>query len=70
MSDEQPKLNLYVVGESSGDPESWSAYGSRDLVLAESGADAIAICDGDPRQAVSLVDMAKRGVVASVRAYV
>jgi hypothetical protein len=67
---EKPALKLYVVGESSGDPKSWFGYGSRDLVLAESAADAIAMCDADPREAVSLVDMTERGVLASVRAYV
>lgn len=40
---DKPKLNLYVVGELSGDPNDWSEYGSRAIVIAASAEEAIQI---------------------------
>jgi hypothetical protein len=38
-------LRLFVVGESSSDPEKWTLYGRRALVVAASLEDAIAQVD-------------------------
>jgi hypothetical protein len=38
-----PPLRLFVVGESSGDPETWSPYGSRRLVFANDAEEAVAL---------------------------
>ena len=41
------ELKLYVVGESSGDPERWNQWASRVFVIATSPDDAIAECNGE-----------------------
>jgi hypothetical protein len=41
--DERP-LRLFVVGESSGNPEEWSEWGSWSIVFAKSPEEAIAEC--------------------------
>ena len=38
-------LKLYVVGEHSGDPDNWSEWGARAIVVAH-----------DPKEAASMVD--------------
>ncbi len=38
-------LKLYVLGESSGDPDDWGAWGRRALVLAETSEQALALHD-------------------------
>lgn len=45
MPDTPGKLNLYVVGESSPNPDDWSPYSSRKLVIAESPEAAIALAE-------------------------
>jgi hypothetical protein len=50
MSENEPKkLRLFVVGESSGDPDEWMAYGERAIVVAH-----------DEEEARSLVDFSNR----------
>jgi hypothetical protein len=44
MSENQPKkLRLLVVGESSGDPDEWSEWPNRALVIAGSPEEALAL---------------------------
>jgi len=40
-----PSLKLFVVGSSSGNPDDWSSFGTRALVLAESLDQAISMVD-------------------------
>jgi hypothetical protein len=39
------KMKLYVLGESSGDPDNWGPYTQRALVLARSKEEALAMGD-------------------------
>jgi hypothetical protein len=39
------KLKLFVVGTSSGNPDEWSEYGNRALVLATSPEEALSMVD-------------------------
>ncbi len=45
MSDEAPRLRLFVVMESSGNPRDWSDYGTRILVLAKDAEEARSLTD-------------------------
>lgn len=52
-SKEKPDLKLYVVGESSGNPDEWSDYPvGRKLVLAASADEAVVIADGGTQVAL------------------
>jgi hypothetical protein len=53
MSD--PKLKLFVVGESSGDPSTWSQWTVKTLVVAETAVDALRMADRDSRSSVAEV---------------
>jgi hypothetical protein len=39
------KLKLFVLGESSGNPDEWSRFGSRALVLARSAEEALSMVE-------------------------
>lgn len=54
-TEQKPKLQLYVVGESSGKPAEWVGCGGRSLVIASSPdeARALAVSGG----IATLVDM-------------
>lgn len=59
------QLNLYVVGEASGDPARWSEYpGFRQIVIAASAAEALAFADLPPSCEAIPVDMSKAAVIA------
>ncbi|HUQ70916.1 MAG TPA: hypothetical protein VM165_15415 [Planctomycetaceae bacterium] len=46
MNEPKLELKLYVVGESSGNPEKWSSWPvSRKLVLASTAEEAIEVAD-------------------------
>lgn len=45
MCDHHKTFRLYVVGESSGDPDTWSMYGGWALVIASSPEDALVLTD-------------------------
>jgi hypothetical protein len=46
MSENEPKkLRLFVVGESSGDPDEWSSYTNRAIVIAHDEEEARGLVD-------------------------
>ncbi len=55
MSEPREEFRLFVVGERSGDPSTWSRWASKVLVLARDEAHAIDLSDGFSNVAV-LVD--------------
>jgi hypothetical protein len=57
LNEKRPELKIYVVGETSGNPEDWSEFGSRKIVIAES-----------PEQALDLSDATRRGCVCLLNA--
>jgi hypothetical protein len=54
---EQKELKLYVVGESSGDPASWSIYGSRKVVIAKDEKQACDLADCSESVSVRLLEL-------------
>lgn len=48
------KLKLFVVGASSGDPEQWSPWFDRAIVLAHDKTEAIAISGMDAHEATEI----------------
>ena len=48
MTEEKPKLKLYVVGQSSGDPAQWVGWTSFALVLAQNEEQAASLFDVAP----------------------
>lgn len=57
------ELKLFVVGESSGDPENWSGFGSRVFVIASNAAEALALAGDLAAPCVAEVDMTKPSVL-------
>jgi hypothetical protein len=43
----EDRLKLFVIGETSGNPKDWSAYGFRILVLAHNEEEALRFNDGE-----------------------
>jgi hypothetical protein len=43
-----PKLKLFVVGESSGDPDEWSGEGGYSIVIAHDETEAMSFSPGGP----------------------
>jgi hypothetical protein len=64
MSDEQPKLQLYVVGESSGNPDDWSEYGSRMIVIAAGKEEACKLAECPQCTVTSLIDLTNPVILA------
>ena len=50
-------MKLYVVGESSGNPEDWSEWPLRSLVIASSSEEAMKLAGKCPPETVSEVSM-------------
>jgi hypothetical protein len=63
VSDETPKLKLFVVGESSGNPSTWDHWTQKHLVIAESKERAIALTDCDPRHPAAEVQFDQEGLL-------
>ena len=61
---EQSHLHLYVVGDK-GDPENWSEYGARKLVIAESREQALDLADAPSDGQVHLFEMSAPAVIVS-----
>lgn len=63
MNDDTSRLNLYVVGELSGDPQTWSPWTlQRCLVVAHDEKEAIELCEVGGE--VCLVDLSKPFVLS------
>lgn len=58
----QKQLSVFVVGEVSGRPCDWSAFGHRHLVIASSPEEACEIAEDHP---AVLVDMSRPAILMS-----
>jgi hypothetical protein len=62
------QLKLFVVGESSGDPERWSEYSERVFVIAADKEEARAIAGDLVADVAAEVELSKPGMLAYRRA--
>jgi len=65
----EPQMKLYVVGESSGNPDDWSEWGGYSIVLAQSPEDAIDVAGSLCYGHATLVDMTRKTVVAHISSF-
>jgi len=56
-----PEYKLFIVGESSGDPDNWSDWGPRTIVVARSADEARTMAEHS--SAVAEVKLDKPGVL-------